>query len=148
MAKDLYDNVLPVRAVRAQTIAGSNLASGNIDLAGFAAVDLVVEFGDIAEMGASPEGAARIDLHLEHAADDGSGAPGTYADVTDNDVLGASGISGGIVASTTSDLVPLHRGYRGGRRFLRVTLEPTGLATGGPVCAIAYLGHPRHAPVQ
>ena len=113
MAKDLYNNALPVRVVQPQTIQGANLVSGDIDLAGFEAVDVVVEFGDIAEMGTSPEGAARIDLRLEHAEDDGAGMPGAYDDVTDNDVLGSSGISGGIVASTTSDLAPLHRGYRG-----------------------------------
>ena len=148
MAMDLYNNVLPVRAIQAQNITSSNIASGDIDLAGFEAADLVVDFGDIAEMGTSPEGAAKIDIHLEHAAADGTGSAGTYADVAVTDVVGAASVTGGIVATTTTDASLIHRGYRGGKRFIRVTLEPTGLTSGGPVVAIANLGHPRHAPVQ
>ncbi len=148
--QDLNSNLAPVQALTAQTInQGSGaLVSGNVDLAGFNAAQVVVHFGEIIEMGASPVGSAQIAVKLEHADDDGSGAPGTYANVTDADVTGVSGIAAGVVASPNSDLAPVTVGYVGDKRFIRATLTPTGLTTGGPVGVIVNRGHPRHAPVS
>ena len=148
--QDLNSNLAPVHAIAAQTInqAGGALVSGNVDLAGFNAAQVVVHYGEIIEMGASPLGGAQIAVKLEHAADDGAGAPGAYAEVTDADVTGASGVSAGVVATAVSDLAPTTVGYVGGRRFLRITLTPTGLTTGGPAGVLVNKGHPRHAPVS
>ena len=141
MRYDLSNNLDVVRAILAQTIDSSNLVSGNLDLAGASSAAILIEFGDIAEMGASPEGAAKIDVHLEHADDDGTGSPGTYADVVKADTTGAlASFTGGLVLSPVSDLVPVKVGYIGGKRFARVTLEPTGLSTGGPVMALLVRG--------
>lgn len=133
MMYDLHNNIDVVRAIQAQTITGSALVSGDLDLQNCAACKLVVDFGDIAEMGASPEGAAQIAIKLEHADDDGTGAAGTYANVTANDVVGPASVAAGVVSTPVSDLVPVEFGYVGMKRFIRVTLTPTGLATGGPV---------------
>ncbi len=148
--QDLNSNLAPVQALTAQTInqASGALVSGNVDLAGFNAAQVVVHFGEIIEMGASPVGSAQIAVKLEHADDDGSGAPSTYANVTDADVTGVSGIAAGVVASPNSDLAPVTVGYVGDKRFIRATLTPTGLTTGGPVGVIVNRGHPRHAPVS
>jgi hypothetical protein len=147
--QDLNSNLAPVQALAARTINTTSgaLVSGNVDLAGFNAAQIVVHFGEIIEMGASPLGSAQIAFKLEHADDNGSGAPGTYANVTDADVSGVSGIAAGVVASPNSDLVPVTVGYVGDKRFLRATLTPTGLTSGGPVGVIVNRGHPRHAPV-
>lgn len=50
--QDLNSNVAPVHAIAAQSInqAGGALVSGNIDLAGFNAAQLVVHYGNIDEM--------------------------------------------------------------------------------------------------
>jgi len=144
--KDLYHNVLPTRALTIQTITDTALVSGDIDLKGFEAVQVLVDFGDIAEMGASPVGNAAIAVKLEHADDDGSGAPAAYAEVSDADVVGPAGVSAGVVATTSSDLVPIRFGYVGGKRFIKVTLTPTDLATGGPVGIWVEKAHARHAP--
>ena len=148
--QDLNSNLAPVQALAAQTInqASGALVSDNVDLAGFNAAQLVVHFGVIGEMGASPTGSAQIAVKLEHADDDGSGAPGTYANVTDADVTGVTGVTAGVVASPSSDLVPVTAGYVGDKRFVRVTLTPTDLTIGGPVGVIVNRGHPRHAPVS
>lgn len=147
--QDLNSNLAPFQALGAGTISQGTgaLVSGNVDLAGFNAAQVVVHFGTITEMGASPSGAAQIAVKLEHADDNGSGAPGVYAEVTDADVTGVGGVSAGVVANPTSDLVPATVGYVGGKRFIRATLTPTGLTTGGPVGVIVNRGHPRHAPV-
>jgi hypothetical protein len=144
--RDLHNNLAVVRGIRPQTIAGSALNTGNIDLLGFNSAEVVVEFGDIDEMGASPVGAAKIDIKIEHADDDGSGSPGTYGNVALVDVIGPSSVTGGIVASPTTDASPVEVGYVGDKRFIRVTLTPTGLTNGGPVTCVVAKGHPRHAP--
>ena len=148
--QDLNSNVAPVHAIAARTInqAGGAIVSGNVDLAGFNAAQLVVHYGDIDEMGASPQGAAQIAIKLEHAGDNGAGAPGAYANVTDAEVTGVSGVTSGVVATAVSDLVPTTLGYVGDKRFLRITLTPTALTNGGPVGVLVNKGHPRHAPVS
>ena len=123
-----------------------NIVSGDIDLQGFNSAEVVAYIGDIDELGGSPVGNAKIELKLEHAADDGTGSPGTYSNVALADVIGPSSMTSGIVASTTSDETFLEVGYRGGRRFLRTTLIPTGLSNAGPIAAWVERGHPRHGP--
>ncbi len=144
--RDLHNNIAHVTALAPQTIAGSNLASGDIDLVGFNAAEVVAYLGDIDELGGSPVGAAKLEVKLEHADDDGTGSPGAYANVAAADVLGPASVTGGIVASTTGDNAFLEVGYLGDKRFLRVTLVPTGLTNGGPVAAWVAKGRPRHAP--
>jgi hypothetical protein len=144
--RDLHDSLAPTRAIQAQTITSSPLVSGNLDLAGFEAAEVLVDFGDIDEMGSSPEGGAQIAIKLEHAADDGTGSPGSYAEVALADVLGPGSVSGGVVSTVTTDAAPVAVGYVGGRRFLRVTLTPTALTNGGPVGCWLFKGRPRHAP--
>ncbi len=139
--RDLHNTTTVVRAVRPQTITSSNIASSGIDLQGFNAAEIVVEFGDIDEMGGSPVGAAKVDVQLEDS-DDNS----TFADVTLVDVIGPSSVTSGIVATTTTDANPLEVGYVGDKRYIRVTLKPTGLTNGGPITAFVIKGHPRHAP--
>jgi hypothetical protein len=146
--RDLHNNLDAVQAIQAQTItqAGGAIQSGNVDLKGFGSAEVLVHFGDIDEMGGSPLGGAKIDVKIEHADDDGAGAPGAYANVTLADVLGPAAVTSGIVASPTTDTDVVQVGYVGDKRFLRVTLTPTGLTNGGPVGAVVVKGHPRHAP--
>lgn len=144
--RDLHNNVAHIAAVAPQTISGSSLVSGDIDLAGFNAAEVVAFLGDIDELGGSPVGAAKLEVKIEHADDDGTGSPGAYAEVGLAEVIGPSSVTGGIVASTTSDGNFLEVGYLGAKRFLRVTLVPTGLTNGGPVSAWVVKGSPRHAP--
>ena len=147
---DLHNNISHDIAATPKTIVNSgspeNIVSGDIDLQGFNSAEVVAFIGDIDELGGSPVGSAKIDLKLEHAEDDGSGSPDTYSNVALADVIGPSSVTSGIVASTTSDQTFLEVGYRGDRRFLRVSLIPTGLPNGGPVAAWVERGHPRHAP--
>ena len=148
--RDLHNNIAHVSAIVPQTLAQTaspeGLQSGNIDLQNFNSADVIAFLGDIDEMGSSPVGDAKVQLLLEHADDDGTGSPGTYANVALADVLGPASVTAGIVASTTTDQAFLEVGYVGGRRFIRVTLIPTGLTNGGPVAAWVVKGSPRHAP--
>ena len=144
--KDLYHNVLPTRALTIQTISSSALDTGDVDLRGFEAAQVVVDFGDIVELGVSPVGNAKLDVKLEHADDDGTGNPGAYAAVAVTDVIGPASVTAGVVASTTTDLALIRVGYIGAKRFIKVTLTPTDLTTGGPVGVWVEKAHARHAP--
>ena len=146
--RDLHNNLSPTRAIQVQTITGSPLVSGNLDLAGFEAAEVLVDFGDIDEMGSSPQGGAQIAIKIEHADDDGSGSPGSYAEVALTDVIGPGAVSSGVVSTVTNDAVPVRVGYVGGKRFLRLTLTPTSLTNGGPVGGWLLRGRPRHAPTS
>lgn len=143
--RDLHSNLVPSRAIQAQTIAATALVSGDLDLAGFQSAEVLVDFGDINEMGNSPVGAAQVAIKLEHAEDDGSGSPGAYSEVALADVLGPGSVAAGVVATTTTDVAPIAVGYVGGRRFLRVTLTPTALTVGGPIGCWLLKSRPRHA---
>jgi len=146
---DMDSNVMPAQALPARTInqATGALVSADVDLAGFSAAQIVVHFGAIVELGASPIGSAQIAVKVEHADDAGGGVPGVYAAVVAADVTGTASVVAGVVATVTSDLVPASVGYVGDKRFVRVTLTPTGLTVGGPAGIIVNKGHPRHAPV-
>ena len=75
--RSIHDTIRFSRVLRIVTInsAGSpnEFSSGDVDLRGFDSAMFGVDFGDIDEMGASPVGAASVDVRVEHAADDGSG---------------------------------------------------------------------------
>lgn len=146
--RDLHNTVAAVHAIPAQTInqAGGALQSGAIDLAGFSSADVTVHFGNVVELGPTPSPGAQIDVRLEHAADDGTGAPGAFTDVSDADVVGATGVVSGVTNSPTDDTEVVSVGYVGDRRFLRVTLTPVNLTSGGPAGVLVIKGHPRHAP--
>ena len=147
--RSTYSDILPVRLLQAQTISAAALNTGDVDTQSFDSVQVMVDFGEIAEMGASPEGAAQIAIKLEHADDDGTGAAGAYANVAVSDVDsdGTHTVVAGVVTTPTSDLAPVRFSYIGSRRFIRVTLTPTGLATGGPVGVWALKSHAHQTPV-
>ena len=145
MQYDLHNNIAQVAAINpqtlAQTVSPEGLVSSGIDLQFFSSAELSVFVGDIDEMGSSPVSDAKIQVRLEHSDNDS-----TYTDVTVTDVLGPSAVSGGFVSETTTDTEIIEVGYVGGKRYIRVSLIPTGLTNGGPVAAWVVKGNPRHAP--
>ena len=97
--------------------------------------------GDIDELGGSPVGTAKLEVILEHSDDDS-----TYTNVVLADVLGPTSVTNGVVLTTTTDGQILDVGYVAEKRYIRVTLQPTGLSNGGTICAWVTKGHPRHGP--
>ena len=145
MQYDLHNRVAHVGAIVPQTLAQTaspdGLSSSGVDLRFFHSAELAVYLGDIDEMGSSPVGDAKVQVQLQHS-DDNS----TFTNVALADVLGPSSVSGGIVASSTTDNTILEVGYVGGKRYIKVIVIPTGLTNGGPVAAWVTKGNPRHAP--
>ena len=143
MSRDLYSRTLAAQSLRPVAITSSAKDSGNVDLFGFEGALVVVSFGDIDEMGASPVGGAQIAVKAEHADDDGTGSAGSYTNAAAADIVGLTP-SSGIVATVTTDVSPVQFSYVGGKRFLKVTLTPTSLTNGGPVAITIVKNGARH----
>lgn len=148
--RDNYDSALYEQALKPQTIQASALNSGNIDTQGYESLTVAILVGDVADtLPGSPAG--KMELMIEHAADDGTGSPGAYAACTDSEVIGFTGLTTGIFQTIDTDAEDNRRyaiGYRGGNRFVRVTATPTNLSSGGPIAMLAVKGHPHTAPVD
>lgn len=145
---DIANNIAVEQALAPQTIQALALNSGDIDCRGFSAVAVVLAVGNI---GDTLDASNRIDVKIEHADDDGTGAPAAYAACTDEDVQNATGLSSGKFLSIDDAAKESSRhviGYRGGKRFVKVTATPVSLETGGPVAMLALKANPAQAPVS
>lgn len=146
--RSTHDTVLPTRLLQVQTIAASALNTGDVDTRAFDSLQVMVDFGDIDELGTSPVGGAQIETKVEHAADDGTGSAGAYAAVASADIDGLTVTSGGVVSTVTTDASLVRFGYLGSKRFIKVTLTPTGLTNGGPVGVWGLKAHAHLGPVS
>lgn len=114
-----------------------------IDLAGYGSAEIILGVGI---GGITFDATNKVEFTLTHS-DDNS----TYTAVTDDDVLGVSGISSGIIKS----LVAAHAaaafyrfGYRGGKRYLKLLANFSGThGAATPLSACVVKMHPRIAPV-
>jgi hypothetical protein len=144
---NIVNNIGIAQALMPQTIQASSLNSGNIDMQGCETLAVVLLVGDIAD---TLDATHRIDVKIEHADDDGTGVPGSYAACTDEDVLNFASLSSGVFLSIDATGKEQKRhaiGYRGGRRFVKVTATPVSLTTGGAIAMLALKGNTSQKPV-
>lgn len=143
-------------AVAAQLcgVSAADVVGSNIDRAGFEALSFALNVG--AE-GDTPSGSVKIECFLEHADDDGSGAPGAYAAVAATDVVipvqsaAVAWATGGVllVVDAASEAPSVHMvDYVGGKQWTRWTVNATGSTNGWPVAIDALLMKPHLAPVS
>jgi len=145
---NIVNNIGVAQVLSPQTIQGSALNTGNIDMQGVEALSVVILVGNIVDVLDSTH---RIDLKIEHADDDGTGSPAAYAACTDDHVLNFTGLAAGLFQSVNSNSLELRRfviDYRGGLRFVKVTATPVTLTTGGPIAMLALKGLPHERPVD
>lgn len=143
----ITDNIGIEQSLMPQTIIAAALNSGNIDTRGAETTAVAILVGNTAD---ALSGSVRIDVKIEHADDDGAGAPGAYAACTDEDVLNASGLVSGLFLSIDAAGKKQKRhviGYRGAKRFVKVTATPTGLTAGVPVALLTLKGNLGQLPV-
>jgi hypothetical protein len=144
---NIVNNIGIEQSLMPQTIQASALNSGNIDTQGAEALAIAVLVGDIAD---TLSGSVHIDLKIEHAEDDGTGAPAGYTACADEDVLNFSGLSSGKFLSIDAAGKEQKRhviGYCGGKRFVKVTATPVSLTTGGPIAMLVMKGNLNQLPV-
>jgi len=83
-------------------------------------------------------------FEVEEAADS-SGSAGTYAAVDSDDLIGTEPV----IDDATTDGTVVYVGYRGSKRFVRLTCTVTGTpTTGATLSAMAIRGHYRHQPTS
>lgn len=133
--KDMKNNIKVSNALNIQAIATNTTTAGAIiDTKGFDSLTLVFQTGTITD--------GDYTLLIEE------GNSATLADaaaVADADLLGTE--AGASFSADTDDNKVSKIGYRGGKRYVRLSVVSTSVTTGGTVGATAIQGHPQFAPV-
>jgi|GEM_PF-1194313 len=145
---NIVDNLKLEQALMPQTITTTALTSGNLDMLGVETLAVAVMVGNISE---TLSASAKVDLKIEHADDNGSGAPGTYVACTDMDVANFANLSSGLFLSINDNTKEQKRyvvEYRGAKRFVKITATPTGLTTGGAIAMLSLKGNVSQKPVS
>jgi hypothetical protein len=134
--RDLVPYLHPVRAISPATALADNtpLVSQIVDRRGFDSVGFVILIGQVA----TP--AATFAVTLQH---------GNSATLADAAAVPAAQLSGTLAAASFNgnDDDKLRKlGYLGNRRYLRLTVTPSGNAGAANIAAVAVLGHPYNGP--
>lgn len=121
--------------IAAQTNSSTARTSAIIDLRGYDACTLVLINGTNTDADAT--------FAVEVAESDDSGMSGGTA-VADADLIGTEALAGFTFADDTETR---KIGYKGSKRYIQVTVTPTGNNSGDWFMAgVAILGHPHQAP--
>lgn len=132
--KDLHSRVLPQTAISARNIAANTLITGSIiDTRDYKSLDFVLQSGTLTDGTYTPI------VTVGDAANLADGAPASAADLI--------GTIANATFAATDDNVAKHIGYRGGKRYARLDLQPSGVTTGGLFSATALQGEPLIGPV-
>lgn len=109
----------------------------SIDTKGYESVTFIV-FTGVTTAGV-------INFKIQHADDNGSGAPGTFADITAADDL--LGTIPSTITYTTDDNKAWRFGYRGKKQWVRLQSIETSAWTDALFGAVCVLGEPKIIPV-
>lgn len=143
---DLMNSVVVSQPLAPQTVSTAPVTSAAIDMQGAESLAFITAVGTIVDV---LDASNRIDIKIEHADDDGNGAPESYAACTDSDVAGASGLVDGVFLSidAAAKTGKSHTiAYRGGKRFVRLSATPVSLDDGGTLAMIAIKGNLAQQP--
>lgn len=145
--QDMY-NIFNVQQVIDPANTTTDVDSDAVDLQGYEGVLLAVAVG---ESGDSLSGTVKIELEVEHADDDGTGSPGAWTDVADDDLLNfVAGTNDGcfaVIDAAAEDDAVYTTSYIGTKRYVRVVANLVGSHSNGtPIGAIAVKGFGRHQP--
>lgn len=131
--RDMMNNIHPVPLIAPVAARTDNTAivSAIIDIRGYDSCTFVIITGT------NTDANATFAVLVEH--DDASGF-GTAAAVDDADLVGTEALAG---FQYDDDVECRKIGYRGNKRYLRVTVTPTGNDSGNIfIAGVAILGHP------
>lgn len=133
--RDLHNNINVKRVISPVSVADNTAQVGQIiDRQGFESLEYIIATGSLADADAT------FAVLLEESDDanmDGAAA------VADADLLGTEA-QAGFIFSDDDKVFKL--GYKGHKRYTRLTITPSGNASAAVLSAVAVLGHPANAP--
>lgn len=133
--QDLMNNVAVKRVISPVSVADNTAQVGQIiDRAGYDSLTYVIATGSIADIDAT------FTVLLEEGAAANLSDAAAVADV---DLIGTELLAG---FQFDDDNKCRKLGYKGGKRYTRLTITPVGNASAALLAAVAVLGHPGSAP--
>jgi len=133
--RDMFNNVEPKRSTSPVSVGDDTAEVGEIiDLQDTESLTFLIATGALADA------AATFAVLLEEGDDSGLS---DAAAVADADMLGTEALAG---FTEASDDKVFKLGYIGTKRYVRLTITPTGNAAAALMCVIALRGHVRLAP--
>lgn len=132
--QDMFNRINIKRVLSPVSVADNTAQVGQVvDRVGFESITYVIAAGSLGDAG------AEFTALLEESDASGSG----YAAVADADLLGTEALAS-FIQSDDDKVYKL--GYRGNKRYTRLTITPTNNATAALLAAVCVLGHPNLVP--
>jgi hypothetical protein len=133
--RDLVNNIYPKRAISPVSVSDNTAqVSQIIDRAGFHSLTFLIALGSIAD----------ADATFAVTVDHGDAANlSDAASVAAADLIGTTTLAG---FQFDSDDGCRKLGYKGTKRYVRLTITPSANASAALMSAIALLGHPAAGP--
>lgn len=136
MQRDLASNIGTAVAIAPAVVTDNTAQVGEvIDLAGFRSMAFVIATGTLADADATFE-------VLVEEGDESNGSD--MAAVADSDLIGTEAEAG---FDFSADTATRKIGYVGHKRYVRLTVTPSGNSGNAPIAAVAVLGHAAERPV-
>lgn len=129
--RDIHNTIGAVTALGSRSVTTTAVNGSIIDLSGYNAAEFVIVAGTVTD------GTHAVTL-----------TEGNASDLSDGSAVAAGDILGSLPSFTSTDSSVTKRvGYVGNKRYVRLTLTPTGATTGGLFGAVALRGHALSNPV-
>lgn len=147
---DIFNNIVPVQLLAAQSINDTDTVTSILDTQGFAKSAIYLAIGNLTGVDAD----STLALNLQES-DDTVGTNFTAVPVLqmsrDETGLDSTSTAGrfGFLNATDEDVKVFKVEYRGTKRYIRAQLDfttGTGGISAAPVCALGLLTSARHAP--
>lgn len=133
--RDLHNNIAPKRVISPVSVSDNTAQVGQIiDRQGFNSLEYIIATGSLADADAT------FTVLLEEG--DAANLSDAVA-VADKDLLGTEAVASFTFAD---DDKVFKLGYKGNKRYTRLTITPANNASAAVLSAVAVLGHPAVAP--
>lgn len=158
MLRDGYSNFGFFQALPPQDLDSTATNGATIDLQGYETCVFVVNVGAFTSAGAMSADNTH-DFRMQHAYESATGLPSTWTDVQASDLIhstisidaATSTVTSGVwqtLTSNTDASTVYMTGYKGPRRFVRITASGTGAPSVMSAGAVAILGLPSNWPIH
>lgn len=133
--RDLFNHVHPLRCISPVSVSDNTAVVGQIiDRAGFDSLTYVILLGSLAD----------ADATFAVTIDEGNAANLSDATaVAAADLIGTTALAG---FAFGDDDETRKLGYKGSKRYTRLTITPSANASAALLAAVAVLGHPNVGP--